>query len=193
MINNDINQLPQRGNPASKALAAFLFRLFGWKVVGELPNLPKMVLIGGPHTSNWDFLVTMNLLFYLGVRIHWMAKKEFFVKPISYFWFWLGGIPIDRHATSGVVGQTVTAIEKLDKIVLAIAPEGTRSKVARWRTGFYHIAHNAQIPIVPIIADYGRKALIITAPFIPNGDAEADLPLLQGRYQGIQGKIPSRS
>jgi 1-acyl-sn-glycerol-3-phosphate acyltransferase len=186
-MNNDTNRLPQRGNRFSKAIAAYFFRLFGWKVVGTLPNLPKIILIGGPHTSNWDFLLTVNLIFYLGVRINWMAKKEFFVKPISYFWFWLGGVPIDRQANNGMVGQTVDAIEQRDKIVLAIAPEGTRRKVTRWRTGFYHIAHNANIPIVPIIVDYGRKALIITDPFTPTGDVETDLPLLQARYQGAIG------
>ncbi|VAW31041.1 Acyltransferase [hydrothermal vent metagenome] len=193
MMNDNTNQLPQRGNPVSKAVAAFLFRLFGWEVVGRLPNLPKMVLIGGPHTSNWDFLVTLNLIFYLGVRINWMAKKEFFVRPFSHFLVWLGGVPIDRKATNGTVGQTAVAIEQREKIVLAIAPEGTRSKVTRWRTGFYHIAHQANIPIVPVIADYGRKALIITEPFTPSGDVETDLPQLQARYQGVDGKRREKS
>lgn len=87
-----------------------------------------------------------------------------------------------------MVGQTVTAIQQRAKIVLAIAPEGTRSKVERWRTGFYHIAHGANIPIVPILVDYKHKTLTITEPFIPTGDVDADLPLLQARFKGIQGK-----
>ena len=185
---DNTDQLPRRGNRFSKALANFLFRLYGWQVQGALPNLPKIVIIGAPHTSNWDFPLTMTLIFYLGVRFSWMAKKEFFVAPVAGLWRWLGGVPIDRQAANGVVGQMVEAIQQRAKIVVAIAPEGTRSKVARWRTGFYHIAYNAGIPIVPILVDYGRKILTITEPFIPTGDVEADLPLLQARYEGIIGK-----
>jgi 1-acyl-sn-glycerol-3-phosphate acyltransferase len=185
---NNTDQLPRRGNRFTKALANFLFRLFGWQIRGALPNLPKIVIIGAPHTSNWDFPLTMTLIFYLGVRFSWMAKKEFFVAPVAGLWRWLGGVPIDRQAANGVVGQMVEAIQQRAKIVVAIAPEGTRSKVARWRTGFYHIAYNAGIPIVPILVDYGRKILTITEPFIPTGDVEADLPLLQARYKGITGK-----
>ena len=185
---DNTDQLPRRGNRFSKALANFLFRLYGWQVQGALPNLPKIVIIGAPHTSNWDFPLTMTLIFYLGVRFSWMAKKEFFVAPVAGLWRWLGGVPIDRQAANGVVGQMVEAIQQRAKIVVAIAPEGTRSKVARWRTGFYHIAYNAGIPIVPILVDYGRKIVTITEPFIPTGDVEADLPLLQARYEGITGK-----
>jgi 1-acyl-sn-glycerol-3-phosphate acyltransferase len=185
---DDLNQLPLRGNHFSRALATFFFKLFGWRVAGALPNIPKMVIIGAPHTSNWDFPLAMTLIFYLGVRFNWMAKKEFFVAPFSRLWLWLGGIPIDRQANNGMVGQTVQAIQERAKVVLAIAPEGTRSKVTRWRTGFYHIAHGANIPIVPVLVDYGRKTLTITDPFIPSGDVEADLPLLQARFTGIVGK-----
>lgn len=185
---NNMDQLPRRGNRFSQAAAAFFFRLFGWQVAGSLPNLPKMVIIGAPHTSNWDFPLAMTLIFYLGVHLNWMAKKEFFVAPFSRLWLWLGGVPIDRKAANGMVGQTIEAVQTRAKIVLAIAPEGTRSKVARWRTGFYHIAHGANIPIVPVLVDYGRKVLTITEPFFPTGDVDADLPLLQSRYQGISGK-----
>lgn len=185
---NNTDQLPRRGNRFSKALASFLFRLFGWQVKGALPNLPKMVIIGAPHTSNWDFPLAMTFIFYLGVHFNWMAKKEFFVAPFARIWHWLGGVPIDRQASNGMVEQMVEAIQRRAKIVLAIAPEGTRSKVTRWRTGFYHIAYHAHIPIVPVLVDYGRKTLTITAPFTPTGDVEADLPLLQARYQGTTGK-----
>jgi 1-acyl-sn-glycerol-3-phosphate acyltransferase len=189
---DDLNQLPLRGNRFSKAMATFFFKLFGWRVTGALPNLPKMIIIGAPHTSNWDFPLAMTLIFYLGVRFNWMAKKEFFVAPFTRLWLWLGGIPIDRQAANGMVGQTVQAIQDRAKVVLAIAPEGTRSKVARWRTGFYHIAHGANIPIVPVLVDYGRKTLTITDPFIPTGDVEADLPVLQARFKGIVGKNPNQ-
>jgi 1-acyl-sn-glycerol-3-phosphate acyltransferase len=185
---NDSNQLPLRGNRFSKAVADFFFWLFGWRVAGTLPNVPKMIIIGAPHTSNWDFPLAMTLIFHLGISFNWMAKKEFFVAPVSGLWRWLGGIPVDRKAANGMVGQTVEAIQRRDKIVLAIAPEGTRSKVTRWRTGFYHIAHGANIPIVPLLVDYGRKTLTVTEPFIPTGDVEADLPLLQARFVGVTGK-----
>lgn len=99
-MTNQTDQLPLRGNRFSQAIAAFFFKLTGWKVAGVLPNLPKLIVIGAPHTSNWDFPLAMNLIFYLGVRLNWMAKKEFFVKPFSYLWDWLGGISVDRHAAS---------------------------------------------------------------------------------------------
>ncbi len=185
---NNTDQLPRRGNRFSKAVAVFFLWLFGWRVVGALPNVPKIVIIGAPHTSNWDFPLTMALMFYLGVSFSWMAKQEFFAAPVSRLWLWLGGVPIDRKAANGVVGQTVEAIQQRAKIVLAIAPEGTRRKVDRWRTGFYHIAYGANIPIVPILVDYGRKTLTLDEPFIPSGDVDADLPVLQARYQGIIGK-----
>lgn len=187
-MTNQIDQLPQRGNAFSKAVAAFFFKISGWQVSGSLPNLPKMIIIGAPHTTNWDFPLAMNLIFYLGIRFNWMAKAEFFVKPFSYVWDWLGGVPVDRSAANGTVGQTIEAIQARAKIVLAIAPEGTRSRVERWRTGFYHIAHGANIPIVPVLVDYGRKILTITEPFFPTGDVDTDLPLLQARFKGIRGK-----
>ena len=183
-----IDQLPRRGNRISKAFAAFVFRLVGWQVAGEIPNLPKMIVIGAPHTSNWDFPLAMIFIFYTGVRFNWMAKKEFFVRPFAWLWYWLGGVSVDRKAANGLVGQTVEVIQQRAKIVLAIAPEGTRSKVARWRTGFYYIAYNANIPIVPILLDYAHKRFVITEPFSPTGDIEADLPLLQARYEGIAGR-----
>lgn len=183
------NQLPRRGNRFTQSLAAFFFRLFGWQVAGELPNLPKMIVIGAPHTTNWDFPLAMNLIFYSGVRYNWMAKKEFFVAPFAWIWHWLGGVPVDRKAGTGVVEQTVAAIERRAQIILAIAPEGTRRKAARWRTGFYHIAHQANIPIVPVLVDYGRKTLTFTEPFFPTGDVKADLPKIQARYEGISGKF----
>ena len=189
---NNSNQLPLRGNRFTKSLASFFFRLFGWKVDGALPDLPKMVVIGAPHTSNWDFPLAMNLIFYLGVNLNWMAKKEFFVAPVSRLWLWLGGVPIDRQGANDTVAQTVAAIQERAKFILTISPEGTRSKVARWRTGFYHIAHKANIPIVPVLVDYGRKTLTISEPFIPTGDVEADLPRIQARYQGIIGKNSSQ-
>lgn len=187
-MTNETDQLPKRGNRFSQAIAAFFFRITGWKVAGTLPNVPKMIVIGAPHTTNWDFPLAMTLIFYLGVRFNWMAKKEFFVKPFSYLWDWLGGVAVDRHAANGMVGQTVAAIQQRAQIVLAIAPEGTRSKVERWRTGFYHIAHGANIPIVPVLVDYGRKTLTITEPFTPSGDVDTDLPLIQSRFKGIKGK-----
>lgn len=188
MVKTEIDVRPRRGNRFSHAAAAFMLRLFGWRVIGELPNVPKMVIIGAPHTSNWDFPLSMALMYYLGVPFNWMAKREFFKPPFSYLWLWLGGVPVDRKAANGMVGDMVATVQQRPQIILAIAPEGTRRKVDRWRTGFYHIAYQANIPIVPVLVDYGRKSLVITEPFIPSGDVEVDLPLLQDRYVGVKGK-----
>lgn len=187
-MNGELDQIPRRGNKVVQALAKGMYRLIGWRIVGEMPNLPKFLIIGAPHTSNWDFMLAMNFIFATRMRIDWMAKHTVFQSPLAPLFRWLGGFPVDRGAASGVVQQVADEAARRERFVLALAPEGTRRKVAKWRTGWYYIAHGVGMPIVPVTIDYGRKQIGIRSPFYPTGDIAADLPLLQAQFADVTGK-----
>jgi 1-acyl-sn-glycerol-3-phosphate acyltransferase len=178
--------LPQRGNAVSKGVARALFRLWGWRVEGEFPPVPKMVAIVAPHTSNWDFIVGIAAVFALGLRPRYLGKHTLFNPWIGWLMRWLGGIPVVREAPQGLVAQAVDAIERIPKIFLAITPQGTR-KGTQWKSGFYRIACDARVPILPIIFDGPHRRIRVLPPFTPSGDYETDLPKLLALYEGFQG------
>ena len=185
--------LPKRGNRISQFVARGLMSLFGWRIEADVPNLPKFVLVGAPHTSNYDFLLTLATFFSLSVKISWMGKRSLFRWPIGGFMKWTGGVPVDRSSKHGsVVEQTVEAFDSRDKFIIAIMPEGTRSKVREWKTGFYHIAQGAKVPIVLVRFDYGRKVMGVGPTFEPSGDVTADIAKIQAVYTNIKGRHPSR-
>lgn len=184
------DQVPRRGNRLTRAVAAFLLALFGWRVLGEIPNTAKMLLIAAPHTSNWDMAVGILGMFALGLRLSFMGKHTLFRWPVGGIMVWLGGVPVRRHMAQGLVGQMVAAFNQRDQFLLAILPEGTRRPVSQWKLGFYHIAVGAGVPIVPVKFDYGRKVLEFGSAFHPTGDLEKDLPTIQAQYRGVRGKIP---
>ena len=187
--------LPRRGNRLTQLIARSLMSLFGWRIeVDGVPDLPKLILVGAPHTSNWDFVLTLTTLFALSVRISWMAKHTFFRWPFKGLLAWLGGVPIDRTIQDdGTVNQTIKAFDSHDKFVIAIMPEGTRSKTRRWKTGFYHIAQGAKVPIVLVRFDYGRKVMGIGPTIEPSGDIAADMAHIQSIFAAIEGKNPLQS
>ena len=183
------DSLPRRGNRYSQWIARYLMSLFGWRIEVDAPDLPKLVLVGAPHTSNWDFVLTLATFFALSVRISWMAKHTFFRWPLKGPLEWLGGVPIDRTIRDGgVVSQTVEAFNEREKFVIAIMPEGTRTKVYQWKTGFYHIAQGANVPIVLIRFDYGRKVMGVGPTIEPSGDVAADMAKIQAIFAPIRGK-----
>jgi 1-acyl-sn-glycerol-3-phosphate acyltransferase len=182
--------VPKRGNRFSRALGRALLAAFGWRIAGDVPNLPKLVLIAAPHTSNWDFPLAMAVIFAIGIHVSWMGKHTFVNGPLSPLLRWLGGIPVDRRGAQGVVGQMVDVFNQREQFVLGLAPEGTRKKVTAWKTGFYHIAVGAGVPIVPVTFDYGRRLVRIGAPLYPTGDITADMVHIEAFYQGVVGKNP---
>ncbi len=171
-------------------VARGLLRLAGWRFAGDVPNLPKMVLIGAPHTSNWDFVLAMVALFALQVRVYWLGKHTFVNGPLKPLLRWLGGVAVDRRAASGVVEQTVDEMQRREQFLLGLAPEGTRSLVRRWKMGFFYIAQSASVPIVPVALDYGRKTIAIGKPVNPEIGETAVLAQLRTFYDGVQGKYP---
>jgi 1-acyl-sn-glycerol-3-phosphate acyltransferase len=183
------DSLPKRGNRLSRAIAQRLMSMFGWRIAADLPDLPKFVLVGAPHTSNWDFILTMATQFALGIRISWLAKRSLFRWPIGGIMSWLGGVPVDRDSrNSGTVRQTIEAFNRQEKFIIAVMPEGTRSKVKNWKTGFYRIAEGANVPVVLVKFDYGRRVMGVGPAIKPTGDVEADMMAIQAHYAGIKGK-----
>ena len=170
-----------------------IMRILGWRVDGTLPDLPKFVLIGAPHTSNWDFVLFLGLIFYLRADARYMAKAEIFIFPIGLFFRYCGGYPVDRKKSTGLVEQMVNAISKEAKFILTIAPEGTRHYVSDWKRGFYHIAKGAGIPIVMAQVDGKHKTVhILKEPFHPTDDIEADMKAIKGNFEGVVGINPRR-
>ena len=167
-------------------------RLFGWRVEGTLPDLPKYIIIGAPHTSNWDFVLFLGVIFRLKVNARYMGKAELFRSPIGGFFYYCGGIPVDRSKSQGLVEQMVDACEKADQFILTIAPEGTRHGVKEWKRGFYHIAKGAGIPIVMAKVDGRHKTILVGETFYPTEDMEADMKAIQGMFKGMVGVNPPR-
>jgi len=167
-------------------------KAFGWKVIGDFPKDAKFVAIAAPHTSNWDFPVFMAAVGYLRLHISFLGKHTLFKGPLGWFFYWLGGIPVVREGKSAadVVDRAVEEFEKRDRLILGLAPEGTRSKVTKWKTGFYRIAVQAGVPILPAYLDASIKEIGFGDLFYPTGDMEADLKALQAFYAGKQGINP---
>lgn len=171
---------------------AFL-RLAGWRVIGEFPKDDKLVAIAAPHTSNWDFPVFMAAVGYMRLNISFLGKHTLFNGPLGWLFYWLGGIPVDRHRKSAgdIVDQAVGAFESRERLILGIAPEGTRSKVTKWKTGFYRIAVAANVPILPAYLNAETKEIGFGEPFYPTGDMDADLAVLQAFYADKPGINPA--
>lgn len=173
-------------------LARLFMRLAGWQVKGRLPDIPKFVLIGAPHTSNRDFVLFLGVIFTLRVSVHFMGKAELFRFPYGWFFYYCGGVPVDRKKSTGLVDQMVAVCNQSEKFILTIAPEGTRHHVAEWKRGFYHIAKEAGIPIVIAVVDGKHKEVRIGQVFHPTENIEADMKHIQGYFKGVSGINPRR-
>jgi 1-acyl-sn-glycerol-3-phosphate acyltransferase len=165
----------------------------GWRTEGLLPVIPKFVLVGAPHTSNWDLPFTMLMALAFRARIHWMGKTSIFRRPFKGFFKWLGGIPVNRSQSSDLVAQSIDEFNRKEQLILTIAPAGTRKNVERWKSGFYHIACGAEVPIVLGFLDYRRKVGGIGPLIYPSGNFSADMETIRTFYNSITGKHPTRS
>jgi len=163
-----------------------------WRFDGKPPDLAKAVVIVAPHTSNWDFVVGVMGMFAGGLRLSWFGKHTLFRKPFGSLMRWLGGIPVDRATAQGSVQQIVDVFRSRSQLLLALAPEGTRSAVAEWRSGFWRIADAAEVPIVPVFFDYARRVIGFAAPYQSTGDYGVDLAHLQGIFAGVTPRRAGR-
>ncbi|MFO7616621.1 MAG: 1-acyl-sn-glycerol-3-phosphate acyltransferase [Bacteroidales bacterium] len=176
----------------SRGFASLLLWVTGWKVEGNLNGIRKCVIIGAPHTSNWDLFYGMLFKLYFGLEIRFLMKKELFRFPLNYFYRFLGGIPVDRSIHTNLVSTLAERISRAEKFRLVITPEGTRKKNCTWKKGFYYIAREAGIPLVLGFLDYRRKIAGVGKILQPGSDMESDLNEIRSFYSGITAKYPDK-
>lgn len=175
-----------------RGLSILVLNIFGWRREGRIPDIPKYVVIAAPHTSNWDFPITLAMLFAFKLKVYWMGKDTLFCWPFRPFFRFLGGIPIDRSRSANVVEQSIQAFRERAKLAMMISPEGTRRNVSYWKTGFYYIASGAGVPIVLGFLDYLRKAGGFGHVMEPTGDMDADMEKIHVFYAGVTGRHPEK-
>ena len=167
-----------------------LLKIFRWKINGDLPSLPQYVIIVAPHTSNWDFIIGVICRGALGQKIHFLGKHQLFKPPLGWFFKIVGGIPVDRSRSNKLVDDVVDLFNKNNEFRLALSPEGTRSPVERWKTGFYYIAKGANVPVIMIGLDFKLRILDIADPILISDNIDKDMNKILYFFQNIDGRHP---
>lgn len=180
-------QVPRSGGAIRRAIGLFALRVLRWRVEGNIADRPKYVAIVAPHTSNWDFVVGLAARYALRLDASWLGKHTLFRPPFGWIMRRWGGIAVDRTASHDVVSQTIAEFSSRPRVFLVITPEGTRKQVSRWRTGFWHIAKGANVPILPIIFNWRDRVIQIGAPFVPGSDVDLDVARLQALFADASG------
>lgn len=188
------DQVPRRGHALSRFIGRSFLRLLGWRLEGSIPNLPRMVMIGAPHTSNWDGVISIATLIALGLKASTMIKDSAFKGVMGPILRGFGAIPINRKSPKGVVEQSVDAItQSAEGMLLLIAPEGTRHSAPEWKRGYWHIALGANVPVLPAAINYRNKTVTFGPPLMPSGDYAADFKTLLDFYAPlVSGRHPQR-
>ncbi len=176
-------------SPLSRPLARLALSLMGWRVVGRDPKLPASVIIGAPHTSNADFFLFLLVMDALGIEMHFLAKRSLFRFPLGLFFRLLGGRPIDRTKRGDAVGAMIAELREHGG-ALALLPKGTRSKRPGWKSGFYHAALGADVPLLMVSLNYQTRTAKLSAPLTLSGNAHADMDAVRAFYEGSSGLRP---
>jgi 1-acyl-sn-glycerol-3-phosphate acyltransferase len=171
-------------------VAGWFLRLNGWQAEGEQPRERRYVLIGAPHTSNWDLVYVIALAAMYDLRVSWMGKHTLFRPPFGWLMRRLGGIPVDRRQPGNLVAQLAQAFEASDSLKLVVPVEGTRGRVSYWKSGFYHIARTANVPIALCFLDYARRRGGFGPVLHPSGDILGDMDRIRDFYRDKTGKHP---
>ncbi len=166
--------MPQRGNALTRAIGRSLLAIAGWKMTGELPDEKKLIVVGGPHTSNWDFYLAMSAMLALGLRFSYMMKKEAFENPLGGLFRWLGGVEIDRREARDVTAQMSDWFHSQEKAWLGITPEGTRGKVEKFKKGYLRIAEATGAPLFIVGINAPTKEIVLDRLWTLTGDEDAD-------------------
>ncbi len=173
---------------------SYLFvRSLGWRVTGEGPSERKVMILGAPHTSNLDYFLTLALIHNFKLPLRYLIKDQVFKGPWAPLLRALGGIPVDRRQANNLVESIVNTIKAQDEMAIGVLPEGTRKYVPHWKSGFYHIAHGAGIPIYPVSVDGPNKHLHMGPKLVTSGDINADMELLANFFGDIKGVIPENT
>lgn len=173
-------------------LSYWILKQLGWTLNVELPEISKYVAIAAPHTSNWDFPLGILAAKAINLRVNWLGKHSMFRWPYGWFFRLIGGIPIHRDAGQNYIQQLTALFNRSDHLVLALAPEGTRSKTDHWKTGFHAIARAANVPVLMAYLDWGNRQVGIGGMFYPTDDIESDFCLIREYYKDKRGKNPEK-
>ncbi len=173
-----------------KKISQWILRKAGWKIIGQLPELKHYIIIVCPHTTNWDFILGLLVKWTLEIDVKYIGKHQLFRKPYGFIFRALGGYPVNRTKSNNLVEDVANLFKTEESFVLALAPEGTRKKVPTIKTGFYHIAEAAKIPILPVGFDFSTKEVILTEPYYTNGEKEAAMEYFIDFFSSIKGKYP---
>ena len=176
-----------------RAVALLVFKVLGWKPVGEYPKAPKSVLVIAPHTSNWDFVILLALAPVFGVKASWIAKASLFRPPLGWFMRKWGGMPVHRGQKADLVAQLSEQFESRDQLMLGIPVEGTRARAEYWKSGFYHIAKAANVPLVCVSVDYKKKEAGFGPTIELTDSMKNDMDRVRGFYEGINPRYPEKS
>ncbi|MEP6766448.1 MAG: lysophospholipid acyltransferase family protein [Gemmatimonadaceae bacterium] len=187
------SRVPQTGNATLRRLGMTVMRVLGWQFEGAFPNREKFVAIIAPHTSNLDFPILLMAKWALNIDIRFMAKDSVFRGPVGVFMRAIGGIAVERTNAHNLVDSSVLEFSKREKLVLALAPEGTRKKVPGWKSGFWHIAKGANVPIVCVALDFRRKRIRLGPELLATeDDATIGIARVKSSYDGVIGRHPDR-
>ena len=178
----------RRGSMLSRTLGRMLMQFSGWQFEGVLPDVPKIVIAVAPHTTNWDFVIGVAVLWALDIKISFLGKHTLFRGVFGTWMRSIGGIPVDRDSTHGVVGDVIQAFRQSERMVLALAPEGTRQLDKGFKKGFLHIAHGASVPVLLAYFDFSRKVVGFGPLLVTSGDVERDMKFVLNFYRLIRGK-----
>lgn len=176
-----------------KSLSSFLLSIFGWKVESTELLSHKYVVIGAPHTSNWDFPIALLTLSSIGLRFSWAAKNTLFFFPLGHIFRLMGGVPVNRKIRNAFLSTMLDQFTTQEHFIIAIAPEGTRSFNDHWKCGFYQLACDAQVDIALAFVDYAEKKSGIGMTFTPSGNPKDDFEIIKSFYANIQGKHPEKT
>jgi 1-acyl-sn-glycerol-3-phosphate acyltransferase len=173
-----------------RILSKIIFWVMGWEAIGTFDYPKKCIVVAAPHTSNWDFLIGRCYGYISGVNSKYLIKSSFFIPVLGILFKWNGGIPVYRDSKNNLVDQIAERFNNSENFRLGISPEGTRSRVGKWKTGFYHIAHKAKVPILLLAMDFKNKKIGIINSLIPTGDIDKDMIFIQNQFKDINGRIP---
>ena len=182
-----------RASRPTRLLGRLYLRACGWRVAGALPACRRAVVVAAPHTSNWDLPYMLAVSYALGVKPSWLGKRELFHGPLGWLLRRLGGVPVDRGARRGVVGEAVARFAEAEDLFLVIPPSGTRARADHWKSGFYHVACGAGVPIVCAYLDYSERVGGIGLVLAPSGSVRADMDRIRAFYATKRGKYPAQA
>jgi 1-acyl-sn-glycerol-3-phosphate acyltransferase len=179
---------PRRHGRITRAIGRAIMRITGWTFAGDVPDVPKLIITVAPHTSNWDFPVGVMALWALDLKLSFIGKHTLFRGVFGRWMRSLGGIPVDRSKSHGVVGEVVAAFNSTPRMVFVLAPEGTRAPAGAFKSGFLHIAQGAQVPILLAYFDFDKRIVGFGPMITPSRDSKADLEAILKFYEPIHGK-----